>query len=260
MSARPPGPADRAELVRTAHVAARDLGLDEATRRELQAKVTGRGSCGDMTRGELAALVEHYRGLGWRPRRAGGGGGPRRRRDRLPAGAAAGKLRALWISGWCLGAVRDRSEGALLAFVRRAAGLDAARFADDARLGRAVEALKLWLARPAAEGGGGVDWSPYETLQGVVDRPRARVIEAQWRRLRDLGAVPSGLPNISMGHVALGGAVRIAGHVALDGAVLGDPVHLGDADADALIRALGARIRNAARAGRNHRAIGDGHG
>ena len=240
MSARPSGAASRPDLIGQAHAAARDLGLDEATRRELQERVTGRGSCAEMTRGELAALVEHYHGLGWRPRRASAGG-----RDRLPAGPAAGKLRALWISGWNLGVIGDRSEGALLAFVRRETGLDAARFADGARLGRAVEALKLWLARPAAEGGGGVDWSPYDRIRGRVDIPRARVIEAQWRRLRDLGAIPSIAPDLELRD--------IVGHVVLDGARLANPEHMGDEEADALIRALGGRIRIATKAGRRER-------
>lgn len=233
MSARPPEAPDRGRLIGQAHAAARDLGLDEATRRELQARVTGRGSCREMSAGELASLLDHYRGLGWRPR----GADAPRRRDRLPADPVSPKLRALWIAGWHLGVVRDRSEGALLAFVRREGRLDAARFATPAHLSRAVEALKLWLARPAAEGGGGVDWSPYERVAGPpLFRPRARVIEAQWRRLRDLGAEPD-VPDL-----------RLNGTTAFLVAV--EPgVFLSDADADALIRALGTRIRGAARSG-----------
>ncbi len=65
-------------------------------------------------------------------------------------GPYAGKLRALWLTGYNLGVVKDRTDRALVAFVERQTGLEHTRFlrsAEDAR--KAVEGLKQWIAREA---------------------------------------------------------------------------------------------------------------
>ena len=66
-----------------------------------------------------------------------------RSRDRLPDVAMAGKVRALWISGWHLGVVRDRTDAGLAAWLRRQTGLDAASWDETGRHGA---------GRPGAEG------------------------------------------------------------------------------------------------------------
>ena len=83
-------------------------------------------------------------------------GGEAPARASLPENSHTSKLRALWISAWCLGVVRNRSDDALAAFIRRQAGIDAARWATPAQTAAAIEALKDWMERD-----GGVDWSPY---------------------------------------------------------------------------------------------------
>ncbi len=178
----PSAESDRLHLLRAVHAAARDAGLDDSDRRALQMRLTGCASCKDMTLDQLKRVAREVRGGGPSSVRSGG---PRTRaRDSLPSGRHTAMLRALWISAYWLGLIEDRSDRALLSFIRRQTGLDAARFAHDGRdSGRAIEALKLWLARPYrrdGQGGAGVDWSPY--LDGRV-LPRARVIEAQRRIL-----------------------------------------------------------------------------
>ena len=70
-------------------------------------------------------------------------------------GAYAKKLQALWIGAWNLGIIRNKSDKALLAFVKRQTGVDHTRFLRHKEDGdKAVEALKAWMAREA-----GVDWS-----------------------------------------------------------------------------------------------------
>lgn len=79
---------------------------------------------------------------------------PRRSPAATVSGLYAGKLRALWISGWHLGVVAERDDRALLAFVQRQTGVAHTRFlADPKEASKAIEALKAWLAREA-----GVDW------------------------------------------------------------------------------------------------------
>ena len=153
----------------------------------------------------------------------------------LPGGPATRKLRALWHSAYHLGLIHDRSDDALGAWLRRLAHLDGDACTAPATLDRPIQALKAWLARAAV-----VDWRPHLSLgqNGRVwerRRPRARVLEAQWRLLHRRGRVRIGseaaLGAYAARHAGLG---RAESHLALS-----------DAQTDALIRHLGKRIRAA---------------
>ena len=153
----------------------------------------------------------------------------------LPGGPATRKLRALWHSAYHLGLIHDRSDAALGAWLRRLARLDGDAGTAPAGLDRPIQALKAWLARAA-----GVDWRPHLSLgqDGRVRerrRPRARVLEAQWRLLHRRGRVRIG-SEAALGAYAAryAGLGRAESHLALS-----------DAQTDALIRHLGKRIRAA---------------
>ena len=173
-----------------------------------------------------------------------GGGGPQTATastpSPLPGGPATRKLRALWISAFHLGLTQDRSDGALVAWLRRQRSLDADTCLSADGLASAVQPLEAWLARAA-----GVDWRPHLSLgrNGRVREtrhPRARVLEAQWRLLYRQRRVRIG------SQAALGAyAARFAGLGRAD-----SHLALSDAQADALIRHLGKCIR----------AAGKGHG
>ena len=173
-----------------------------------------------------------------------GGGGPQTATastpSPLPGGPATRKLRALWISAFHLGLTPDRSDGALVAWLRRQRSLDADTCLSADGLASAVQPLEAWLARAA-----GVDWRPHLSLgrNGRVREtrhPRARVLEAQWRLLYRQRRVRIG------SQAALGAyAARFAGLGRAD-----SHLALSDAQADALIRHLGKCIR----------AAGKGHG
>ena len=179
------------------HARAKQLGLDEDARRDLQRRIVGKESCKDMTADELRRVLSHMNGRapsGVPNGRGGSTANGRARGSRAPANGheptrkLRGKLLALWISGWHLGVVRDRTDDGLAEWLRRQLGQDAA-WPDAPGMVRAVEALQAWLAREA-----GVDWSPYVQLgrdgkAREVDRPQARVLEAQWRILHRAGVV-----------------------------------------------------------------------
>lgn len=111
------------------------------------------------------------------------------------------KLRALWISGWNLGLVRDRTDRAMLKFLERQTGVSHVKFLAPEHAYRAIEALKSMLSR------GGVVWpspsphpSPRKRGEGVEPQngeagegqraaQKRAVIDAQWQRLADLAAV-----------------------------------------------------------------------
>lgn len=153
----------RKRLIAAVHFAAKKRGIEGDDYRDMLKAVTGKRSCAALTLPEMGKVLDHLNGAG-RARASG-------------EIAQAGKIRALWISGYWLGVVRDNSDSALRAFVKRQTDIEAERWLRDAAQARKViEALKSWIARDAD-----VDWG------GPTVNPRARVIKAQVRRLSDLG-------------------------------------------------------------------------
>lgn len=156
----------RTKLIAALHVAAKEAGLDEETRRDRIAVITGgKRSAKDCTDAELMQVVAALRGPG-----------PiRRRRADSPV---ARKARALWISLHALGQVSDPSEKALAAFVKRQHGVEDLAFvrADKAR--SVINALKDWATRA------GVDWTAY-------NNPRRCILSAQWKMLSAAGQAPA---------------------------------------------------------------------
>lgn len=158
------------------HIAKKELGLDDDDYRAVLMRAAGKASSKDMTVAERNRVLDEMRRLGWRP------GASRTGRRRLE-GKYAAKLQALWISGWHLGIVRDRSDEALIAFVKRQTGIAHPRFLhhdDDAR--KVVEALKGWLERE-----GGVDWSKSGFPPPWTQSDRGRIAIALVRKAASLG-------------------------------------------------------------------------
>lgn len=195
----------RNRLMGAVHAAAKKNGIVDDTYRDMLRRVTGKESCRDMTNREIGAVLDHLNS----GRRA-------RRVDELPQ---ARKIRALWLSGYQLGVVHDRSDRALRAFVRRQTGVDSESWLRDPRDARKViEALKSWLAREAE-----VDWQGHE---GDPDAHRWCVMDAQIRRLRYGFAVTVDLD--AVGKATTGKPGRFAWD---------------SKDWDSVIAALGALIR-----------------
>lgn len=161
--------------LRAIYAGARDLGLDEDTRRDLFERVTGKRSLKAMNENEQQRVVEELRRQGFT--KASGN------RKKL-TGKYAPKLQALWIAGWNLGVVRSKDDKSLLAFVKRQTGLDHTQFLhhqDDAM--RAIEALKKWLAREAD-----VNWSRAKDQTPVQLMDGYKISVAQFAKLNpDLG-------------------------------------------------------------------------
>ncbi|MCX5497303.1 regulatory protein GemA [Kaistia dalseonensis] len=154
------------------HVAKKQLQLEDDDYRALLIRVTGKASSRDMSEAERGLVVEEMRRLGFHLTP------PKSREPKVqPAakgaldlgGPNATKLRALWISGWNLGVVKDRADTALVAFVKKQTGIDHLAWLRDPRdAAKAIEAIKAWLARAA-----GVKWPgraplPSETKRAVA--------------------------------------------------------------------------------------------
>ena len=176
---------DKRSMQRAIFANCRSRGIDEDARRALQLRVTGKASMKDMTADETARLLKAVRGgdaPGWTgPERLERGAEDGTKH--LPGGPHDAKLLALWISGWNLGVVREPGAEALASWICRQTGLSSAKWARPKDTAACIEALKDWLARE-----GGVDWSPYDPHPGhdrPRDNPRARVIEAIWKRIHE---------------------------------------------------------------------------
>lgn len=147
------------------HVAKKELRLPDDVYRDILERATGKRSAKDLTPVESGRVLEEMRRLGFekasKPRNAKGA--------MQLEGPFVPKLRALWIAAWNLGVVRDRTDEALAAFVRRQTGIDHISWVRDVGdANRAIEAIKGWLAREA-----GVKWpgrapKPFETKRAVI--------------------------------------------------------------------------------------------
>ncbi|MEC9342671.1 MAG: regulatory protein GemA [Pseudomonadota bacterium] len=157
----------------TIHVARKQLGIEDDDYRDLLERVTGKRSSAEMSDAERGKVLEEMRRLGFvSTSRPGGSNGTRRRLQ----GKYAGKLQALWIGAWNLGLVRDRSDAALISFVRRQTGIDHVRFVRHAKdAARAIEALKGWMARDAD-----VDWERDGDALPHTKTSGYRIAWAQW--------------------------------------------------------------------------------
>lgn len=175
--------AERNAMLAKTSIAAKELGLDKDGLRLVVSERFGVESRKDLSDAQLADLVQHFRGLGFVPRK---GKNPRTKTSsRRPAELA--KARALWISGWHLGVVRNRSDRALESFASRTTGVERLEWLKGDHFHQLIEAIKALLERE-----GGVDWAGQTSANdrhrntGTPLDDRLQVIAAQWRRLAEL--------------------------------------------------------------------------
>jgi len=132
--------ADRARLIKLIHVAKRDLGLDEPTYRTMLRTAGKAESTTAMGVPALMRVLEQAKKAGFKVRHKTAD----RRQDTRPE---ARKVRALWLFLHALGAVRDPSEAALAAYVKRIAKVDDLHWADGLDMLKLIETLKQWALR-----------------------------------------------------------------------------------------------------------------
>jgi hypothetical protein len=128
-------------MLAKAHIAKKELGLDEDTYRDVLQRVTGHGSAKDCSPRELEKLLAELRRLGWKPK-------TRRPESKSPR---VRKVWALW-GQMC----RDslvRAEGnsarrsALRTFVEKLTGVTDPEWLTPEQASMVIEGLKHWRAR-----------------------------------------------------------------------------------------------------------------
>ncbi|MBX3447536.1 MAG: regulatory protein GemA [Parvibaculaceae bacterium] len=191
----------RKRLIQLIHVAKNERGLDEDAYRDLLERETSKRSCSAMNTTELDKVLAALKRDGFKVKR-----GPRavevaseglRKRHKLREGQKA-LATALWISLWQLGAVRNKTDEALDAFVERQTGIAHLAWLGPQQAHRVIEALKDWCAR---EGFLVPEFDEAERPAGL--RAKRELVRALGRKLEDRGLLDATerLALISVAHM-----------------------------------------------------------
>lgn len=163
-------------------IARKDLGLREDDYRSILERLTGKTSSAACSDAELGRVLDEFKAKGWTPKVVAGGKArtgtapiPNRPADH----PSARKARALWLSLWNLGEVRDPSEAALEAFARRQLGVDRLQWADQGTTYKLIEALKA-IGQRAGWDQSTADYRPGTDLVMVL---KVNLVRAQETRL-----------------------------------------------------------------------------
>ncbi|MDH4317916.1 MAG: regulatory protein GemA [Desulfobulbaceae bacterium] len=122
------------------HIAKKDLGLSEEEYRDILQNRFGKQSSADLSQPQADQLIRHFQSLGWKPKQKSlpGFGGS------LASDPMSRKIRALWLELANGGVVRNRSEKALLTFVKGQVKVERLEWASTAQKAQIIEALKDW--------------------------------------------------------------------------------------------------------------------
>lgn len=126
------------------HIAKKDLGLDDETYRYMLKNIAGADSSKELDFVARHKVIQHLKNLGWKPKRKVG---PKSNK-RIIKGQGD-KIRALWLELAELDIVRDKSEAALMAYIKRMTKgkYEAPQFCDSDTASRIIETLKKWKTR-----------------------------------------------------------------------------------------------------------------
>lgn len=146
---------DAKRLLKIVQVGRRELGLDEEGYRALLESVTGARSAKGLNAAKLEAVITAMKGMGFKVK-----GGAQVNGRRSPPSAAkvqapeVRKVRAIWITMYNDGFVRDGSDDALGSYIKRmtanangGAGIARPEWLTSAQAERVLEALKKWHIR-----------------------------------------------------------------------------------------------------------------
>ncbi len=134
----------RQKLVRLIHVAKRDLNMDDDVYRAILLKIGKTESSSKMTVPELERTLEHMKRCGFKVRSKISKNVKSRP---LADDAESKKIRALWIFLHEMGLVRNSSEAALAAYVKRMTGVETLQWLDREQAKSMIESLKKWAMR-----------------------------------------------------------------------------------------------------------------
>ncbi|MDZ4308400.1 regulatory protein GemA [Allopontixanthobacter sp.] len=168
----------RRSMYAKAQIAKKQLAMDEDDYRQLIFDEAGTFSLTQCSDAQLEKVLNRLKGLGFKPLPKAGAARPAMH-------PMARKARALWISLYHLGAVRNSSEQALEAFARRQLGCERMEWARQSDAFRLIEALKAMATRHgwhqrAVDGGRALS----------VQTLNTHLCEVILAKLKDAGKIP----------------------------------------------------------------------
>jgi phage gp16-like protein len=135
------GPKARKNELAQIHIAIADLGWDDGHYRAVLFAKTGKRSAGELDGTGRKRFIEHLKACGWTG-------------HKKPAGPRYSKQQwhalMLWRDLGKAGALTDKSDSALNAFIKGQCGVADLRFLGTSHASLVIEALKSWLRRATA--------------------------------------------------------------------------------------------------------------
>jgi len=131
----------KSKYIKLIHIAKTQLNLDDDTYRKLLLTVTKKNSTKDMTIWELEKVLDNLKSKGFKVKSS-------KKAGRITATEPIHqKIRSLWIELANAGAVKNRSEKAINAYVKRITGIEVMDWLNTKQAIIVIESLKGWLAR-----------------------------------------------------------------------------------------------------------------
>lgn len=138
---RAEGSGQRQKLLATVHIARKQLAMQDDDYGALMERVTGHRSAADCSDDQLHRAIREFEAKGFRSTSG------RSKRRIVGGGETVRKARAMWISLYQLGAIRDGSDAALEVLGRRQLKVDRLVWANERHANRLIEALKAMADR-----------------------------------------------------------------------------------------------------------------
>lgn len=130
-------------LIAKIHIAKKDLALDDETYRAILERVTKKRSCAGLRGHQLVAILDEFKALGWKPKKA---------TFKKAKNGQVAKIYALWGVLAEGGVVRSRTPAAVAAYVKRLTGVDNPEWLPPQEARAVIESLKKWINRVGLEG------------------------------------------------------------------------------------------------------------
>ncbi|MDR3631735.1 MAG: regulatory protein GemA [Desulfocapsaceae bacterium] len=124
------------------HIAKKELGLSDDAYRDILSMHFNVPSAAGLTDRQATVLLNTFKAKGWKERRAQKKSASPKYKD-----ARMRKVVAIWITLGQAGAVRNRSDKALQAYVKRLSGMNNLLWCNSRQLDIIIASLKQWALR-----------------------------------------------------------------------------------------------------------------
>lgn len=128
------------------HIAKKDLGLTDDAYRDTLRRITGKESSAALTDMQATRVLRYFESRGWTAKKQGSLPGMS-----IPSDAQSKKIQALWITLHKAGKVKNGTDAALLAFVKRMTKVDRLEWCSPDQKYRVIESLKDWAKREGVD-------------------------------------------------------------------------------------------------------------